>query len=136
MACSKHAQKRDGWVDDAELSLLMDVAAAKKTFEQVRCDAETFRGASRALKNLITTNAARGVTQRLAEVTGISKESLSFHTVRGKDGLVNHPFVQLSTTIVNSLANDSAAFNVTHEQLAPGVAASSFIASPDIALTI
>lgn len=60
----------------AELDLLLSLARGKKTFEQVVEDAKSFGFAGSEIQRLVTSNPARGVTQRLEQVAGISKNSL------------------------------------------------------------
>ena len=59
--------------DQNALELLIELAQGAKTFEQVGRDARRL-----GLHTLVHTNPARGITQRLRELTGISKESLSW----------------------------------------------------------
>ena len=59
----------------AELKLLLSLARGKKTFEQVVDDARDVSHAGQALSNLVASNAARGVTKRLVELSGVGQES-------------------------------------------------------------
>ena len=64
----------------AEVDLLAEYASGEKTFAQVRKDAQKFEFASAGLRRLIHTNASRGLTERLKQLTGVDKESLVFLT--------------------------------------------------------
>ena len=66
-------------VGSDELDLLIELASAQKIFNQVRKDA-----ARLGLWSLVASNTARGITQRLHELTGISKDSLCRFPIRCK----------------------------------------------------
>ena len=66
--------------EQAELELLIELASGQKTFIQVQRDAR--RSGWESLDR--DSNPARGITQRLRELTGVSKESLSFFPIRCK----------------------------------------------------
>ena len=68
----------------AEKKLLLACARGKKSFEQVVEDAKDFSFAGTTIANLVSSNAARGVTNRLVELTGISKDSLDYCPIRVK----------------------------------------------------
>ena len=94
-------------VDD-ERGLLLELARGKKTFEQVAVDARRLVRKGADLSALTGSNAARCITQRLQELTGISKDSLHFFDVRCKPGTADPglagekmklPFILLSTHI-------------------------------------
>ena len=53
-------------IENAELNLLLDLTAGKKSFAQVGRDAVTFSYRGSELQSLCHTNAARGIAQRLA----------------------------------------------------------------------
>ena len=57
----------------AELELLIELTAGAKDFDQVYKDARR-HGCIELIRD---TNASRGITRRLKELTGISKESLN-----------------------------------------------------------
>ena len=65
--------------DQAELELLIELASGAKTFVQVERDAARF-----GLASLIHANPSRGITERLKELTSISKETLDFFPIRCK----------------------------------------------------
>ena len=70
-----------------------------------------------SIRNLISSNAARGVTQRLTEITGISKGSLDYFPIRFKgedDGVVSrrHPFSLVSKRVERLLDLDDSYFEV------------------------
>ena len=116
---------------NAELRLLSDFACGKKTFEQVKADADTFGFRIPELKKLIGSNAARGVTRRLADLTGVSKESLHFESIRYKQGVSSHPFVLPSAIVEQMLRTDDKFLEIEVVEAANGVAASSFLHSPE-----
>ena len=121
----------------AELDLLLALAAGTKTFEQVKRDAETFLFASSKLRSLVASNPARGITDRLRELTGICKNSLFFFPVRCPEDLEGRttrrqPFSLLSTKVMQVLAQDPSYFEVVAEPVSsPDVIASSFTNSPE-----
>ena len=119
--------------DQNELELLIELAQGAKTFEQVGRDARRL-----GLHTLVHTNPARGITQRLRELTGISKESLSWFPVRCKSesatepgGKMMHPFVLISTLVAQILEKDDCFFKVEIAPMDPDVVASSFVNSPE-----
>lgn len=124
-------------VAEAELDLLIELASGKKTFDQVRSDALKFAFAGEGLQRLVHSNASRGITQRLKQLTGIDKESLSYFEVRCKedcDGSKSrmHPFSLLSTRIQTIQAQDEEYFNIVREPVSNrNVVASSFTNSPE-----
>ena len=123
--------------------LLLELAQGKKTFRQVQIDVKRYRFPAKRLRQLAQTNAARGVTERLTEITGISKESLHFSAVRCKPdaghsdsenegpATMQLPFALLSTTVSKCLAADPNHFEIALEPVPPNVAASSFVNSPE-----
>ena len=72
---------------------MLGYAEGRKTFLQVKTDANNFKFAVPELSGLVDTNAARGVARRLAELTGISKACLHHKQMRYKSGAAQHPFV-------------------------------------------
>ena len=60
-------------LEQAELELLIELAAGAKDFDQVYKDAWRLG----CIELIRDTNASRGITRRLKELTGISKESLN-----------------------------------------------------------
>ena len=90
-------------------------------------------GASRgkSLQRLVTSNAARGVTQRLEELTGISKKTLQYFPLRCKGGVVQHPFAPLTSTLKKCLATDATYFDISAPATSASTAASSFLNSPE-----
>ena len=61
----------------AELELLLELSQGKKTFAQVHADARKFAFAGARLKSLAKANKARGIRDRLGELTGLNEQSLS-----------------------------------------------------------
>lgn len=125
--------------EQAELELLIELAAGAKDFEQVYTDGRR-HGCTELIRD---TNASRGIHRRLRELTGISKESLSWFPVRcdpdsdiedGDSGVVLHPFVLISTMVEKLLEKDPSFFEVHLEPLDPDVVASSFVLSPEYLL--
>ena len=101
-----------------ELDLLLELATGAKTFEQVRKDAlkSFFPGAE--LKKAVQSNASRGATSRLADLTGISENTLHHFPVRCKlesateGNKMMHPFVLVSTMLVKFLQKDDFFFRI------------------------
>ena len=92
--------KRDAAIRKAELKLLMDLAAGKKSFAQVCEDATTFSYDGSELQRLASSNAARGITRRLEELTGISADSLTYMRIRTGEGNTSvQPFALLTNHI-------------------------------------
>ena len=125
-------------IRNAELTLLEELAAGKKTFEQVVQDAQTFSYRGSELAALISSNPARGVTQRLEAITGISKNTLAHIPIRfntaGPDGPEeekSHPFALLSDRIEQILERDPSYFNICLEEVAADTVASDFLHSPE-----
>ena len=114
-----------------ELQLLLDYTAGKKTGEQVQADARTFRRGSPDLLNLMDSNASRGVSCRLQELTGISNQSLHRSEVRFLDDKRMHPFILPSTHVAKLVEADISHFEVATHDNPPDVVASSFMASPE-----
>ena len=108
------------WEDQAELELLIELAFGAKTFEQVNRDAARF-----GLQRLVHSNASRGISERLKELTGISKESLSFFPIRCKPEAATHgdkmlqPFVLLSSIVEKCLQEDECFFAVSQTPTHP-----------------
>ena len=106
--------KQQSWIDAAELKLLKSIACGKKTFEQAAQDAMNFSYGGNELRALLRdSNAARGVTQRLKQVTGIGKDSLDYFPIRFKSPdatedlkVKMHPFSLLSRCVERILAGD------------------------------
>ena len=94
----------------AEVGLLQELAAGKKTFEQVKSDALKFAFAGTTLKNLARTNASRGIKDRLKQLTGIGEDTLDFFPLRRQGGAKGHPFSLLHKKIQNLLADDPGYF--------------------------
>ena len=119
----------------AELKLLLALARGKKSFEQVAEDARDFSYAGKNISALAHCNAARGVTERLVGLTGISKESLDYFPIRFKgedDESVpkQHPFSLISRRVMRTLAKDGGYFEVNSKSVDPSIVASSFTNSP------
>ena len=115
-----------------ELKLLIQLASGKKTFEQVSADA-----AMCGVDTLLGSNAARGVRRRLQDLTGISKDSLTFFPIRCKPDVateggahMRHPFVLISTIVAKCLQSDVYFFEVDASPIGSDTVASSFINSP------
>lgn len=124
-------------VDD-ERGLLLELALGKKTFEQVAVDARRLVRKGADLSALTGSNAARCITQRLQELTGISKDSLHFFDVRCKPGTADPglagekmklPFILLSTHIEQLIAKDQYYFEADLRRPDGDIAASSFLNS-------
>ena len=119
-------------IDQAELELLVELASGFKTFEQVKADAVRF-----GLPTLIHSNPSRGITARLKELTGISKESLTFFPIRCKleaatnGSTMPHPFVLPSTIVEKCLEKDEYFFQIHRSPIADDVEASKLINSPE-----
>ena len=95
-------------IASVERDLLLELAKGKKTFEQIAIDARRLSARGTALPALTGSNPARCISQRLAELTGISKDSLHFFdvqcTAEAADPALHCqrmrlPFVLLSTHI-------------------------------------
>ena len=122
----------------AELELLIEFASGKKSFEQVRSDAEKFHGGAVDLKHLLQdANVSRGITKRLKDLTDVDKESLSWFQIRCKEeepGVTTrkHPISLLSTRIEALMRMNPDYFDVVLEEVSdPAVVASSFTNSPE-----
>ena len=121
----------------AEIDLLIELASGQKTFEQVRSDASKFAFAGASLKSLIHSNASRGITQRLKELTGVDRDSLAFFEVRCREDDLGtktrqHPFSLLSSRIQALLARKPTYFDVVRQPVSgEDVVASSFTNSPE-----
>ena len=119
-----------------ELDLLLELATGAKTFEQVRKDAlkSFFPGVE--LKKAVQSNASRGATSRLADLTGISENTLHHFPVRCKlesateGNKMMHPFVLVSTMVEKLLQKDEFFFELQQAPLEDCTAASSFTNSP------
>jgi len=96
----------------AELSLLADVAFGRKSFAQVKRDAQTFSYQGTELQSLVFANASYGVTKRLVDVTGVSSDSLTFIKIRTQDGISPHPFSLLTDHIEREYGRDGSCFDV------------------------
>ena len=123
---------------EAELYLLEALAKGEKTFEQVVRDATTFSYRGTELANLVSSNPARGVTQRMEAVTGISKQTLARIPVRMKsDGGDSpeqpkiHPFALLSDRVEQILDCNPSFFDIRFEAVAADAVASDFLHSPE-----
>ena len=94
--------------EQAELELLIELASGGKTFTQVQKDAHRL-----GLESLDHSNPSRGITERLRQLTGVSKESLSFFSVKCNPDsatevggeCMRHPFVLISTIVEKALQN-------------------------------
>ena len=93
--------------EQAALELLLELACGAKICLQVNADATKF-----GLRSLTHSNPSRGITHRLQELTGISKESLTWMPIRCKpDAATNgntmsHPIVLVSTIVEKCLRED------------------------------
>ena len=93
--------------EQAEVELLIELASGTKTFEQIKTDAQRH-----GLPTLVHSNPARGITERLAVLTNISKDSLTFRPIRcspdaaTRGNTMQHPFVLISTIVEKCLAQD------------------------------
>ena len=96
----------------AELSLLADVAFGRKSFAQVKRDAQTFSYQGTELQSLVFANASYGVTKRLVDVTGVSSDSLTFIKIRTQDGISPHPFSLLTDHIEREYGRDGSCFDL------------------------
>ena len=92
------------------MGLLRELAAGKKTFEQVKDDALKFAFAGKKLKNLARSNASRGIKDRLKQLTGIGEDTLDFFPLRRQGEAKGHPFSLLHKKIQNLLAGDPGHF--------------------------
>ena len=104
--------KRQQKIEEAELDLLTDLAFARKSFKQVSKDARTFSYNGTELQRLVFTNPRRGLTDRLIDLTGISKESLTFIEVRAGEGTTSQPFALLSDHIEQQYVRDPTYFDI------------------------
>ena len=120
--------------EQAELELLIELASGGKTFTQVQKDAHRL-----GLESLDHSNPSRVITERLRQLTGVSKESLSFFPVKCNPDsatevggeCMRHPFVLISTIVEKVLQNDEYYFEVEIAPQADGIVASSFTRSPE-----
>jgi len=122
----------------AELALLLDLAQGKKTYEDVKTEAERYAFEAPALRKLIGTNSSRTVQSRLETLTGISKDALTYFDIRRKgEGdeaplpTKRHPFHLLTSTIKRRLQSDPEYFEVGQKEDQPDTVASSFTNSPE-----
>ena len=77
-------------VSKKEKSLLMELAGGKKTFDQVAKDALRFDSGCRELKEKLkhkTNNISRIITDRLDQLTGITKKVLQYHDITMTESL-------------------------------------------------
>ena len=93
----------------------------------MRKDAQKFEFASAGLRRLIHTNASRGLTERLKQLTGVDKESLFFSDVRYNDDELGdttrkHPFSLLSSRIQALRSRDPQYFEVEREPVSSPLA--------------
>ena len=109
--CAAGPSRRQQRIDAAELDLLLDLASGRKTFAQVCRDASSFSYQGSELQRLCTSNAARGITQRLTTMTGVDSDSLTYIGIRCGDRVVNHPFALLSDHIEREYAKDNTYFD-------------------------
>ena len=138
---SRTTSRRQHDLRTAELELLSDLAAGKKTFAQVSKDAKSFKYAGTGLGHLVSTNPARGVAERLKQLTGVSKSSLFFANVKCKEGsgdsgptaipTMRQPFVLLSTMVANQLAYDPSYFEMVAPSASSNEVARNFVDTPD-----
>ncbi len=121
-----------------ERSLLLELAQGKKTFEQVSIDAKRLCRNGVDLRALTGSNPARSITNRLVELTGISKDNLHVFPVRCKPAAAEQglggdkmrlPFILLSTHVEQLLGKDGSYFEIELGVRKEEVAASSFISS-------
>ena len=121
-----------------ERELLLELARGKKTFDQVATDARRHAATSGACSALTGSNPARCISQRLTELTGISKDSLDFFNVECAPEAADPalpgqkmrlPFILLSTHIEQLIAKDEFYFEVDVREQEPGIAASTFVRS-------
>jgi hypothetical protein len=71
-------------INKKEKSLLLELAAGAKTFEQVAKDARRFGSGCEELKRKLkgkTNNTSRIITDRLNQITGVSKGVLQYHDI-------------------------------------------------------
>jgi len=101
--------------EQAELELLIELASGGKTFTQVQKDAHRL-----GLESLDHSNPSMVITERLRQLTGVSKESLSFFPAKCNPDsatevggeCMRHPFVLISTIVEKVLQNDEYYFEV------------------------
>ena len=125
-----------------ELKLLLELCNGKKTFEQVKEDASRYARRNfglRRLRHLSRSNASRGISQRLAELTGISGGSLHYARVRCKHDAADqeegdtmlHPFVRLPQILEGCLDAVPSCFEIEEVAAPTGVISSTFVRSPE-----
>ena len=100
-------------IQKAELTLLTDLAFGKKTFAQVSRDANTFSYKGTELSRLMFSNPARGISQRLQDLTGFSEDSLTWMEIRNGEEAAPHPFASLSDLIEIQYASNPHFFDIS-----------------------
>ena len=122
----------------AELAVLLDFARGKKTYEDVKAEAQRYRFEAPVLANLIGQNTARTIQKRLETLTGISKDSLTYFNIRKKGATEDeslqakrHPFNLITSTIKQRLKTDPNYFEVVQDTDQSDTVASSFTNSPE-----
>ena len=105
----------------AEHDLLFELVSGKKRFEQVAEDVRKLQAWNADLPALTSSNLARSISNRLAEETAISAQTLHFFNVRcinvaalpELEGMqMSIPCILLSTHIKQLVAKDPAYFEV------------------------